>query len=273
MLYALNPDGSLRWSFDAGAEIESSPTIDDQGLLYIGTFAGDLFALGTRGSDVGTIAVDLPTEVAPGSVHAPHATLHNFRAGAESFPVTCVITKATQMVYADTTWVSALAETTSVTVDFEPWTAGADSCVTYWAAVSSLLADDTNLRNDFASLVVRTSCSTSDVDTEIPGAGDWAADQPASLNLASPSPNPIRSQAVLRYVIPAASGRAAVSLRIYDAGGRLVRTLVEDGRSAGSHELIWDGRDDTGHPVPDGVHFCRLKVADRAITRRLVCVR
>ena len=49
--YALNPDGSLKWSYTTDAEIQSSPALGDDGTIYFGSVDGKLYALrpdGTR---------------------------------------------------------------------------------------------------------------------------------------------------------------------------------------------------------------------------------
>jgi len=49
-----------------------------------------------------------------------------------------------------------------------------------------------------------------------------------------------------------------VSLGIYDADGRLLR-MLQSGRklAAGEHAIDWDGRDDTGRPLPPGTYAFR----------------
>ena len=47
-LYALNPDGSLKWSFPTGDDIRSSPAIGSDGAIYVSS--DDLYALNPNGS-------------------------------------------------------------------------------------------------------------------------------------------------------------------------------------------------------------------------------
>ena len=54
------------------------------------------------------------------------------------------------------------------------------------------------------------------------------------------------------------SGGADASLRVYDLGGRLVRTLVEGVQPSGERGVTWDGRDNAGGTVADGIYVCRL---------------
>jgi flagellar basal-body rod modification protein FlgD len=47
---------------------------------------------------------------------------------------------------------------------------------------------------------------------------------------------------------------AEVTVQIRDSTGKLVRTLALGTRSAGALELAWDGRDQSGNPVPAGTY-------------------
>jgi len=44
-LFALTPDGALKWNFDAGAAIYSSPVVDEKGTVYFGTNQAKIVAL------------------------------------------------------------------------------------------------------------------------------------------------------------------------------------------------------------------------------------
>jgi hypothetical protein len=69
-------------------------------------------------------------------------------------------------------------------------------------------------------------------------------------------PNPFRRATTIRFELPLAS---RTDLRVYDAGGRLVRTLVHDRLREGHHAAAWDGRDEKGRPAAAGVYFVRLR--------------
>jgi flagellar hook assembly protein FlgD len=64
-----------------------------------------------------------------------------------------------------------------------------------------------------------------------------------------------------------------VQLRIYDAAGRAVRTLVEGVELAGTHEAFWDGRDDAGEALPSGLYFYRLHSADGSVSRKMMLLK
>ncbi|MEJ2721741.1 MAG: T9SS type A sorting domain-containing protein [bacterium] len=70
-------------------------------------------------------------------------------------------------------------------------------------------------------------------------------------------PNPFNPTTTIRYSI---KERGRVSLRIYNAAGQLVRTLVDEiqsPREAG-YSVLWNGRNDAGMPVASGVYMYKL---------------
>lgn len=80
---------------------------------------------------------------------------------------------------------------------------------------------------------------------------------PASA-LRSPtnSPNPFNPQTVIRFDV---RRRGNVTLRVYDPRGRLVRTLVDEAMTVGSHEVKWAGDDRAGRAVASGTYICALE--------------
>jgi len=91
-----------------------------------------------------------------------------------------------------------------------------------------------------------------------------------STMLKQNSPNPFGSLTRLVFEAPS-PGRAV--LTVYSASGRAVRTIALDCDRAGTHEAVWDGRDERGSPVGSGVYFCRLEMAGRLETGRMVLIR
>ncbi len=67
--------------------------------------------------------------------------------------------------------------------------------------------------------------------------------------------------------IAVGSELAADAVEVYDAGGRLVRTLGAQSSS------VWDGRDDSGEILPEGVYTLVLRVSGRTERRNVVKLR
>jgi flagellar hook assembly protein FlgD len=73
-----------------------------------------------------------------------------------------------------------------------------------------------------------------------------------ALSLAGAQP---AKTSTLAYTMAAAGH---VSLKIYNAAGRELRTLVDQDAAPGTFHALWDGRDDTGSLVGRGVYFARF---------------
>ncbi len=63
---------------------------------------------------------------------------------------------------------------------------------------------------------------------------------------------------------------APVSLRIYDVQGRVVRKLVEGSKNQGRYQIYWDGKDDKGNDVGEGIFFCQLKSGGNTLSKKLI---
>ena len=64
-----------------------------------------------------------------------------------------------------------------------------------------------------------------------------------------------------------------VELKIFNSVGQKVRTLVQQKMGTGYHSVIWDGRDDTGNPVPSGIYYCVIETEFRSEIAKLLLVK
>ena len=70
-------------------------------------------------------------------------------------------------------------------------------------------------------------------------------------------PNPCRVETVFAYLLTDAAEKFA--LKIYTSSGRLIKVFDDpELASADYHEINWDGRDDWGDRVANGVYFIKL---------------
>lgn len=83
--------------------------------------------------------------------------------------------------------------------------------------------------------------------------GAWEDLFPDDVKLAANTP--VLDDVAISYIL---SDVLQVSLVIYDASGREVRTLDAGQQTAGKHETVWDTRDNIGTRVTRGVYFIRL---------------
>ena len=58
-----------------------------------------------------------------------------------------------------------------------------------------------------------------------------------------------------------AANAEQTTIEILDQSGRIVRTLSGAG-AAGRHQLVWDGKDELGNDLPDGLYGARISALD-----------
>ncbi|MCK4511971.1 T9SS type A sorting domain-containing protein, partial [bacterium] len=66
---------------------------------------------------------------------------------------------------------------------------------------------------------------------------------------------------------------AEVAVHIYSVSGRLVATVFEGRLPAGGETIVWNGRDQAGHPIASGVYFARVESGGEMQTAKLVYIR
>jgi len=96
----------------------------------------------------------------------------------------------------------------------------------------------------------------------------------ARLQLLPARPNPVISRTEIAFLVPESGTDSPVSLTIFDAAGRRVACLLNQAMlPPGRQATNWNATDDRGHPVPAGVYYARLEVADESRSRTIVVAR
>lgn len=106
----------------------------------------------------------------------------------------------------------------------------------------------------------------------------WKLERTYPAELLQNHPNPFRGSTSISYWVPGrrvwgmtddgkdiityygGSDNNFANVSVYDASGRCVRKLADEGQVPGFYQVIWDGKDDLGQEVPSGSYFCRLSV-------------
>jgi hypothetical protein len=82
------------------------------------------------------------------------------------------------------------------------------------------------------------------------------------------SPNPCKGTAKITALL---DGSVPSGVKIYDACGRLVRSLEVHG--TGLVAVEWDTRDSNANPVPSGTYFLRLDSGSSVLSERITVIR
>jgi len=93
----------------------------------------------------------------------------------------------------------------------------------------------------------------------------------AEFHLQTCRPNPTRGASDVCFVLPVAR---TVDVTLLDVAGRVVRTVLASGPlAAGEHRVRWNGRDNSGAQVPDGVYLVQVRAGQDVQVRKLIVVR
>ena len=93
---------------------------------------------------------------------------------------------------------------------------------------------------------------------------------PALMRLAQNYPNPFNPQTTISFDL---QDSGPVNLGIYNLKGQLVRSLVNEHRSAGSHSVIWDGKDEKGASASSGIYLYRIKAGKSILSRKMMLMK
>ena len=84
-------------------------------------------------------------------------------------------------------------------------------------------------------------------------------------------PNPFNPQTTIAFSL---KERGRLRIDVFNVGGQLVRTLLDETRAAGSYtDVHWDGTDASRQPVASGVYFYKLTTKDFSQTRKMVLLK
>jgi len=118
--------------------------------------------------------------------------------------------------------------------------------------IKTMAQKDGNQR--FVVIVGSLSTST-DVEPELP----------SEVALSQNYPNPFNPMTVISYELLQVD---QVRLQVFDITGRLVATLVNEPKTAGSHSITFDARN-----LASGVYIYRLQVGSKVISRKLTLIK
>jgi hypothetical protein len=93
---------------------------------------------------------------------------------------------------------------------------------------------------------------------------------PGTFELFQNYPNPFNPSTSIRFDL---AKPERVTLTVYNILGQEVARLADGEFPAGSHAVIWDGRDGSGATAASGVYIYRISAGDYSACRRMVLVK
>ena len=148
-----------------------------------------------------------------------------------------------------------------------------------WHGVDNYLAFEWPLPFDLS--YTNTELQTAGTDGKPVGALHWWSES-GPLNVARNNnvaekfelsqnyPNPFNPTTNISYKI---SKPGMVKLTVYNLLGEKVRTLVNENKTAGNYNVIWNAMDDAGHRVSSGIYFYKLQSGSRTDIKKMMLLK
>ena len=113
------------------------------------------------------------------------------------------------------------------------------------------------------------------------GTEEEVTPMPKVYELSQTYPNPAIQKTEIRFQVPGVRNQkpdirhltSNISLKVYDMGGRLVKTLIDEKKGPGYYQVVWNMRDNTGKQLSSGIYFYKLETPKFTATRKLIIVR
>lgn len=93
---------------------------------------------------------------------------------------------------------------------------------------------------------------------------------PTVFSLGANYPNPFNPMTKISFSLPQAQD---VVLTVYSLDGKKVATLINETRDAGTHDVVWMGRDDRGQMVASGTYFYRINAGPYSQVRKMTLMK
>jgi len=106
--------------------------------------------------------------------------------------------------------------------------------------------------------------------SSVSGVEEYQEIIPSKFYLSQNYPNPSNVGTYIEYALPKAT---KITLEVYDAMGRAVRTLIEDTQKPGIYRIYWDGTDRRGVKVSSGIYFYRMEARGFKSTKKMIVMR
>jgi hypothetical protein len=103
---------------------------------------------------------------------------------------------------------------------------------------------------------------------DVTGVGDEFL--PTDYALYQNYPNPFNPSTIISYALPKQSN---VTVKIYDMLGREVKTLVDDFKNAGMHEITWNADNNYGSKVSSGTYIYVIKAGEFYQAKKMIMLK
>ena len=106
----------------------------------------------------------------------------------------------------------------------------------------------------------------------VTGVSSLSKIKPDGFQLSQNYPNPFNPSTTISYTLTNTIPMRT-QLKIYDVLGREVVSLIDEPKTVGKYEAIWNGRNAQGKQVASGIYIYRLQVGDKMKFKKMTLIR
>lgn len=122
----------------------------------------------------------------------------------------------------------------------------------------------TNVSNSNDTMTADFTVRPADVKDEL------TENSPSDYILRQNYPNPFNPQTKIEYFIPRGGH---IKLEIFNVLGEKVKILIEGQQPRGAHQVSWDGTNEQGRPVSNGIYFYQLSTENFEKTNQMILLK
>jgi len=121
------------------------------------------------------------------------------------------------------------------------------------------------------NVAAKMECMQCHGDPHSPNAIQQISPAPKDFKLSQNYPNPFNPATKIEFSLPKSEN---VNLSVYDIRGRLVKTLLDErAYTPGTYVMDWDGTDNFGKQVANGIYFYKIQAGKFAQTKKMTLVK
>jgi hypothetical protein len=83
-------------------------------------------------------------------------------------------------------------------------------------------------------------------------------------------PNPFNYSTTIEYTVPEPG---IVRIMIFDMNGKLIRILNNENQVSGKHQIIWEGTDNLGKLLPNGIYNCIVNFQNKVLSNKMILIK
>jgi hypothetical protein len=93
---------------------------------------------------------------------------------------------------------------------------------------------------------------------------------PGDFQITQNYPNPFNPETTIEFSLPVQS---RVMVEVFDLLGRQIQTLFDGMEDSGTHQVSWNGKDESGAEVSSGVYFYQMRTEQFSAKKKMLLIR